>query len=146
MWLLFLVAFVIGAFMPIQAGLNSQLRYVLGHPMLASLVSFGVGTAIIGILNVAAGAPLSQLSRLDQTPWWMWLGGLLGAVYVTAALVLAPRLGAGTLIAVSMAGQIVGSIIIDHYGWLGYAAHPASLPRIAGAILLIAGVVLIQRY
>jgi transporter family-2 protein len=73
------------------------------------------------------------------------MGGLLGRVYIVAAIVLAPRLGAATLVAALVAGQMVASLPIDHFGWVGFAVHPVSPLRILGAVLVGGGVVLVQR-
>src|SRR5205823_4851314 len=81
-----------------------------------------------------------------QTPWWGWLGGLFGAVYGLAAIVLASRFGAATLTAVVITGQLVCSVILDHFGWLSFEVHPASWPRIAGCALMILGLTLIAKF
>ena len=78
-------------------------------------------------------------------PWWQWTGGLIGAAYVLASIVLAPRLGAATLVAAVVAGQMLSSLILDQYGLVGFAVHPISPIRLAGAVLVIVGVILIQR-
>ena len=77
--------------------------------------------------------------------WWHWSGGLLGAAYIVGTIVLAPRLGAATLIAALVAGQMIASLLVDHYGWVGFAEHPISPLRLAGAVLIVAGVVLVRR-
>jgi transporter family-2 protein len=74
-----------------------------------------------------------------------WSGGIIGALYVLAAVVLAPRLGAGTLVAAVVAGQMITSLVLDHYGLIGFPVHPLSAVRFIGAALIIMGVVLIQR-
>ena len=75
----------------------------------------------------------------------MYLGGLLGAVYVLGATVLAPRLGAATLMALIVTGQLITATIIDHNGWLGFAGHPITPTRVIGAVLLVGGVILVRR-
>jgi transporter family-2 protein len=84
-------------------------------------------------------------SAWTTTSWWQWSGGLLGAVYVVATIVLAPRLGAATLIAAVVAGQMIASVLLDQYGLVGFPVHPLSALRLLGAGLVIGGVVLIQR-
>jgi transporter family-2 protein len=76
----------------------------------------------------------------------VWAGGLLGAVFVTAAAAFAPRLGAATFISVTIAGQVIVSIMLDHFGALGFAARPVTLPRLLGALLLVAGVLLVRKF
>jgi transporter family-2 protein len=86
------------------------------------------------------------LEKLAAAPWWIWVGGLCGANYIVIAILLAPRLGAATLIAVTVAGQMLVSIVLDHFGFVGYPVHPVNAWRIVGAGLLLAGVGLIQRF
>jgi transporter family-2 protein len=144
-WLLTLFALAIGMLLPLQAGVNSQLRLWIGHPVLAALVSFAVGTVVLVGAALAVRAPWSGLAALPSVPWPLWTGGVLGATFVFTALLLAPRLGAAALIALTVTGQMIGSLAIDHYGLAGYPIHPVSISRVAGAILLLAGVALIHR-
>jgi transporter family-2 protein len=83
-------------------------------------------------------------SAVAKSSWWMWTGGFFGVVYIVTAIILLPKLGAATVIAFIVAGQMLASLVFDQLGLLGLAHHPVSLPRIAGAVLLIAGVVLIR--
>jgi bacterial/archaeal transporter family-2 protein len=139
-----LLALLAGLLLPLQAGINSHLRSSLGHPLVATLVSFLVGTVAIAALML--GLRVSIPSAGFRTgPWWSWTGGILGAVYVLVTVVVAPRLGAATMIATIIAGQMLASLLLDHYGVAGYAPHSVNAWRIAGALLVIAGVVLIQR-
>ena len=133
-----------GAMLPIQAGINAQLSDWLGSPVRASFVSFAVGTAaLLAVMLVAARAwPSGQ--KLQDAPWWLWIGGLLGSVYVLASVVTAPRLGAAGFIAVILAGQSVCSLVLDHFGWVGFQERPASPGRLAGVVLVAAGVLLIR--
>jgi bacterial/archaeal transporter family-2 protein len=143
---LILLAIVIGLFLPLQSGINAQLRTAVGDPVVAALISFAVGSAALLAASLALRVPLPAAGLGDRTVWWHWTGGLLGAFYIFAAVVLAPRLGAAALIAAIVAGQMLGSLVLDHYGLVGYAQHAVNLPRVAGAVLVIAGVLLIQRY
>ena len=128
-----------------QAGVNAQLRPALGSPITAALVSFVVGTVGLAAVVALLRAPVPIRSAWAATSWWQWSGGLLGAVYVVATIVLAPRLGAATLIAAVVAGQMVTSIVLDQYGLVGFPVHPLNALRLVGAGLVIGGVVLIQR-
>jgi transporter family-2 protein len=142
---LLLLALMIGALLPVQAGVNAQLRTAVGHPISAALISFLVGTLALAAVQVAVRAPISLTEAAARSSWWQWSGGVLGAIYIAAAVVLAPRLGAATLIATVVAGQMVASLVLDHYGLVGYALHPMNPWRVLGIILIIGGVVLIQR-
>jgi transporter family-2 protein len=140
-----LVALLAGSMLPVQTGVNLQLRVLLGHPLTAALVSFIVGAAGLAAAAAAARAPMAFGGAWARSEWWHWCGGLLGAVYIVATIVLAPRLGAATLVAALVAGQMIMSLVIDQYGWVGFAVHPISPLRVLGAVLVVGGVVLVQR-
>ena len=113
---LLLLAVFIGALLPVQTGVNAGLRTFLGHPIATALVSFGVGTVglLVAVLWLRLPVPLAE--AWSQSAWWQWTGGLLGAIYIAAVVVLAPRLGAGTLIAAVVGGQMLASLMVDHFG------------------------------
>jgi transporter family-2 protein len=141
----FIIALLAGTAVALQTGVNSQLRGFVGNPFQAGLVSFAVGTLALAIVALPQGLEW-KFSELANAPWWVWTGGILGAFVVTAFIILAPRLGAATLIGIVLAGQMITSLILDHYGLLGFPEQRLSVPRILGAILLIAGVILIRRF
>jgi bacterial/archaeal transporter family-2 protein len=145
MILFLLLALAAGVLLPVQAGLNAQLRSALGSPLAAALVSFLVGTAGLTTVALLLRTPLTLGRAWAATSPWQWSGGLIGAVYVLAAIVLAPRLGAATLIAAVVAGQMITSLVLDQYGLVGFPVHSLTLVRLLGAALVIAGVILIQR-
>jgi transporter family-2 protein len=141
---LVLVAIGAGLLLPVQAGVNAQLRLGVGGPLPAALVSFVVGSVGLAAVLAALRVPVA-LGRAGSVPWWQWTGGLLGATYVASSIVLAPRLGAATLIASTVAGQMLASLVLDRFGWIGFHPHPLTVPRLVGALLVVAGVVLVQR-
>jgi bacterial/archaeal transporter family-2 protein len=145
MILLLLLALVAGVLLPVQAGVNAQLRSVVGSPLTAALISFLVGTAGLGTAAVILRAPTALRAAWAVSPWWFWIGGLIGALYVVATIVLAPRLGAATLVAAVVAGQMIASLLLDQYGLLGFPTHPMNGLRVLGAALVIVGVILVQR-
>jgi len=145
MILLLLLALAAGVLLPVQAGVNAQLRSVVGSPLTAALVSFLVGTAGLGTAAVIFRAPMALRAAWAVSPWWLWVGGLIGALYVVATIVLAPRLGAATLVAAVVAGQMIASLLLDQYGLLGFPTHPMNGLRVLGAALVIVGVILVQR-
>jgi len=145
MILFLLLALAAGVLLPVQAGLNAQLRSALGSPIAAALVSFLVGTAGLVTIALLLRTPLPVGRAWAATSPWQWSGGLIGAVYVLAVIVLAPRLGAATLIAAVVAGQMITSLVLDQYGLVGFPVHSMTLVRLLGAALVIAGVILIQR-
>ncbi len=142
---LVVLAVLIGAGLSVQVGLNSQLRVQFGHPALAALGNFLVGTAALLVYLVVLRVTWPSTGTLRAVPANQWLGGLLGATYVAASALLAPRLGSATLLALIVGGQLLMSLVLDHYGWIGFPAHSVSAWRLCGAVLLVAGVVLIVR-
>jgi transporter family-2 protein len=139
------LALAVGFVLPLQAGINAQLRTGLGHPLLAALASFLVGTIALAGAALIGRLSLPSAGALAAIPGWQWTGGLLGAVYILLAVILAPKLGAATLIATVVGGQMLASLVLDHYGAAGYAQHPVNVMRVLGALLVIGGVILIQR-
>ena len=139
-----LLAVAAGAMLPVQAGVNAQLARFVGGPVAASFVSFLVGTIALLLLAFVVVRPLPSGSRLAGAPWWVWVGGLLGAFYVVGVIVSAPRLGAVALIAAVVAGQSVCSVLVDQFGWVGFREHAATPGRLAGLALLFAGVALVR--
>ena len=142
---LVVLAVALGVLLPVQAGVNAQLRSVLGAPLAATLVSFLVGTAALALAAAGGRVPLGLGAGFAASQWWHWVGGLIGAVYVAGAIVLAPRLGAATLTAAVVSGQMLASLVLDHYGWVGFPVHEVTLQRLLGAGLIIGGVMLVQR-
>jgi bacterial/archaeal transporter family-2 protein len=145
-WLAWIFAFVAGAFIPCQVGSNTQLKKSLGQPLPALLVNYVLGITAVFLYTLIRRVPIPPPEKAFQTPWWGWLGGLFGAVYGLAAIVLASRLGAATLTAIVITGQLVCSVILDHFGWLSFDVHPASRPRLAGCALMILGLTLIAKF
>ena|SRR5262245_23969664 len=144
-WLFLLIAFMAGFVFPFQAGINAQLRQWLGHPLLAALVSFSVGTLFLCTGPLAFGLSFPAWQAVKQVPWWAWTGGLLGTYSVVSSIVLAPRMGAAALLATIVAGQMMASMLLDHMGVLGFRLQPITVWRLVGAGMIIGGVWLIQR-
>jgi len=143
-WLSLCAVFVAGALIAMQAGVNSQLVRFVGHPVIAATVSFVVGTVALALCSLGAGR-WPTIAVLSEAPWWVWTGGLLGAVFVVTTAALAPTLGAATLLSVAVAGQMTFALFLDHYGLVGFALRPLSVWRVLGAALVVSGVVLIRR-
>lgn len=137
-------ALAAGAMLPIQFGINAQLAAWTGSPVRAALVSFIVGTLALLAATLAFSRHWPGADRLGSAPWWVWLGGLFGATYVLGSIVAAPRLGAVALVAVILAGQAIASVLVDHFGWVGFDEHPITPGRVAGIALLAAGVVFVR--
>jgi transporter family-2 protein len=133
-----------GMVAPTQAGINARLSQWVHSNFLAALVSFMVGTLGLLVLTVALRIPWPSLSTVSASPWWVWIGGFGGAFLVTVTIIAVPKLGATTMFAFFLAGQMLASLILDHFGLLGYPVHPISMWRVVGVFLLCAGVLLIK--
>ena len=129
-----------------QAGINAQLRTVVGNPVMAALVSFLVGTFALLVYVLLFNKPSSGLVQsLQDMSLYKWTGGLIGALYVTGVIIVAPRIGATNTAGLIVAGQILFALFLDHYGLLGFVQHSVNYMRLAGAVLLIAGVFMILK-
>jgi bacterial/archaeal transporter family-2 protein len=137
------LALVAGAALPVQGAINAQLRTDLHAPIAAGAVSFVVAAAGMGTLLAATRAPRPQLEPLRRLPWWGWLGGLVGATYVTSVFLLIPEIGTAPTIALTVAGQQVASVFVDRYGLLRLPRRPVPPARLAAVATLLAGVLLI---
>jgi len=139
---LMLLAALSACVIPIQAIVNGRLGVVVDNRILAALISFLGGTiALTLILLVTQGVP--NLSG-KHIPWYLCTGGLLGAVFVTAVLSLVPHLGTARIIAATVVGQLIMSLIVDHYGILVVPKAPINPVKVVGGLLLIGGMLLIQ--
>jgi transporter family-2 protein len=143
--LLVLLGLAAGAVLPVQASVNSAMGRHLGRPEWAALVNFAVGAVGLACWLLVQRAPVPVAEQVGRAPWWAWTGGLLGAFFVSMVVLLAPRLGVATTLALAVAGQMAAAVLIDQQGWFGVAPRPVDLPRAAGALLLVVGVVLLRR-
>lgn len=139
-----LLVLVAGSMVALQAPTNAMLAKAGGSPVLAALISFGVGTVALLVTWLASGnrpatAPFAGL------PWYAWIGGLYGAFFVAIAAYAAPRIGLASLITIGISGQVAAALWLDHVGALGLPREPINLGRVAGALLVIAGVVLVRK-
>ena len=140
-----LIASLAGAGLALQSGTNAVLGRMLGHPMWASFWQFAAGTVLIIVMMVVLRVPMPAFAATAATgPWWVWIGFFTGSFFVVAALSLAPIIGVGGFIAALVAGQMIASLVLDHYGLIGLAVRPLTAARVTGAVLIIAGVLLIQ--
>jgi transporter family-2 protein len=135
---------VAGGLIAIQAPTNAMLAKAGGSPVLAALISFAVGT--IGLLTAwIASGNRPGTAAFAGLPWYAWIGGLYGAMFVAVAAYAAPRIGLASLITIGIAGQIAMALWLDHIGALGLPREPINLGRILGALLVVGGVILVRR-
>ncbi len=133
-----------GVSVALQQVLNANLRSEIGSPWWAGFISYFVGMlAMLAVALISPGPRLSD-SFAGSTSWLSWTGGIFGAIFIATAIFMVPRLGAATVLALIVVGQMLGSLIFDHFGLLGVPHYPVSPTRLAGAASLILGVVLIR--
>jgi transporter family-2 protein len=146
--LFLILALLAGVATAFQPGVNARFADLAGHRIHGGVINFAVGClAMLIVWFIASrffGVASPQPSRLAQGPWWMWTGGLLGAFFVTTAVALAPRVGAANYLAAMIAGQLVASLIIDHFGLLGLPQISITPWRVAGIALMLGGLALIK--
>jgi transporter family-2 protein len=140
------IVLAVGVISAFQSPINASLARRTGSVQ-ATALSFAVGTVVLlcgaVVLTLIVKEPFFR--GLGRAPWWMFLGGLLGAIFVTTQTLLVPRLGAAGLIGGIIAGLLIGSIIIDRFGLFGLARYAITAPRLVGAALLLGGAALVIR-
>ena len=144
------LALLAGAVLPVQGVVNGLLRHDLGAPFVVGAVSFLVATlAMAATLLFSAAvlrAPAPTLQGLPTMPWWGWLGGFAGAIYVTTVFTAIPVIGASAAVGLTVAGQQVASVFVDRHGWFRLPKREVSLLRLSGVVLLLAGVAIIKLF
>jgi transporter family-2 protein len=140
------LALVVGCLLPIQASINAKLGAFLKAPVMAALINFIVGGFILLIVIIGTRTPNNIMLAIKEAPAYAWLGGLMGSIYVTSIILLVPRLGAALSFGLIIAGQMVFSLALDHFGLFGVPVQPVNWGRIIGILLIFAGILLIQKF
>jgi bacterial/archaeal transporter family-2 protein len=143
--ILILAAAAAGGLLAVQVAANSSLGQHLGRAAGATLVSFLVGSVGLVLYMLLIRESWPSARALSQTPWWALGGGLLGAGYVMATVVVTPRLGPGLTLGAVVAGQMVIALVLEQVGALDVARHPITPVRVLGVALIVAGVALLRR-
>ena len=138
------VALGTGAAIAVQALANSRLRVALGTPVWAAIAQFIVGLAALAVIALLTRQPAPDTGGLSRMPWWGWVGGAVGALFIVVSIVLTPRLGTALTLATITVGQLLAALVLDHYGLLGAPVVRLSLPRVLGAACLLAGIALMR--
>jgi transporter family-2 protein len=141
-----LLGLSIGVTIATQAGINSTLRGALSSPIQAALISFATGTVLLAVIAFSQGNKWTGEQSFSALPWWAWTGGILGAFNVAMSIVLAPRLGALLLAGSVITGQVIASLFLDKFGWLGYPKIDIDMKRLAGAVLMVLGLYLVASH
>ena len=144
-WLLIAFAGVTGVLNTVQAGSNTTLNKALGAPIWSAAAVFLVALTTTVTAALIGGQRFPSVT-LQQVPWWAWIGGVFGALYIVAMMIVAKQVGAAVFMAVTVTAAILTSLTMDHFGLMGFDVRAAGLGRIAGAVAIVGGLCLIVRY
>ncbi|MCJ2093926.1 MULTISPECIES: DMT family transporter [unclassified Methylobacterium] len=147
MWYLYGFVLLAGVANAVQAGQNGALSKGLAESLTAGLV-VAAGTAtcilVVGLLSGKLAWPTA--AQALAMPWWAWFGGILGGCIILAQFIVARQIGAAPFLGLLVTSGVVTSIVLDHFGWVGFESHPAGLWRILGGLLMVAGVALVAAF
>ena len=145
-WIMAALSFVGGVLNTVQSGSNATLAKTLHQPILAALIVTVFNCALYLAVAPFLGVGLPTSGAIAAIPWWAWIGGLLGGLYVLTSILFAEKLGAGIFIGLTVTAGVLTSVIMDHYGLVGFKPHPASWLRITGAALMLGGLLLVSSF
>jgi bacterial/archaeal transporter family-2 protein len=139
------LALATGVSMSTQAAVNTKLATYVESPLLAAFISFATGALVLFICLLLSGTPLGDLVKATNAPLFAWIGGALGVFFVMVMILAVPRIGVALSFSLAVAGQMLTALVIDHFGLYGVAERSISWPRLLGALLVMAGVIIIRR-
>ena len=138
-----LLVAIAGALTTIQSGFNGTLNKALEAPVLTGLIVVAGNILVYAAAGVFVGFPWPSSGRFGAVPWWAWFGGILGGLYVLSVIFFAQKLGAAIFTGVTVTAGIVTSVILDHFGLVGFEQHSAGLWRILGCLAMIGGLTVV---
>lgn len=145
LWTGMLAASGAGVLLIFQPLMNAILARAIGSPFGATLVSLIVSVTGALLMVAITGRGTMTRETLATVPWWVFLAGLVGLVFVLAGVTVAPVTGALLFIMCVIAGQLFGALVVDHFGLFGVAVRHISVARLAGLALVLAGAFLVQK-
>lgn len=140
------LAIVAGMLMPTQAAVNNKLADAVNSPILSAFISFAVGTVALFLYILATGASFANLSGARNASFIAWTGGLMGAFFVASTVWLVPRLGVALTFSLVIAGRMLITLVIDHFGLLGVPVKEVNFLRVLGVTFITVGVILIRKF
>ena len=143
-FLYILAAVLMGAALSLQPAINATMARVLGNPLLAAGISISISLVVVVVLWLVWGKAAGDFSQFKYLPWWVVVGGVVGAIFVSGSIVTAPVLGVALFFVCMVAGQLIGSTIIDQIGAFGLEVKPINTMKIVGLGLVILGAGLVQ--
>jgi transporter family-2 protein len=141
-----ILAILAGMAMPTQATVNGKLASYVSSPVSAAFISFAIGTVALFAYMLLTGLPLTSLTSAKDAPLIAWIGGFLGAFFVSVMALVVPKIGVALAFSLAIGGQMLVTLVIDHFGWLGVPEKPINLWRVFGAALITVGVILIRKF
>ena len=145
-WLSYLLAIAAGTANPFQSATSSELHKALQRPLATAFFVYLIGLTGVLLIRLVVREPLPSTNAMAEAPWWAWAGGVISIGSTVAGLTLAQRLGSGIFTGLSVTAAIITSVALDHFGLLGFKLHPASPMRLAGCLLMVAGLWLISKF
>lgn len=145
-YLLMFITFIVGTIIPVQAIVNARLGRQIGGALMGSLMSFFTGFICLLVLNLVVNKDAFVLNKfMNAGPWYVWFGGLIGAIFVGYITWINQQQGVALTFALVISGQLFISLLVDNYGWFGSAIRTITLEKILGVVLIIAGIILIKK-
>lgn len=141
----YILAFLCGVTNSTQSGVNAELRRSINNPIYAAIISFASGLLGLILITPFFKESVPTIDTLKSLEWWKLTGGVLGAFFVTTVILSVQKIGSANMICLIVAGQLLTAMILDHYGLLGFKLHQINGWRIAGGVLIVAGVYLILK-
>lgn len=145
--MLTLAAMGAGAVIPAQTAVNSRLRASIGAPIPAAFISFFVALLCATVLAVGLAVttgPAIDLGKAAGEPWWVWIGGLMGVIFLTGNVILFPKIGSVETVVLPILGQVIMALVIDNFGLFGAEETRVGFLRVLGAVIVLAGIVLVH--
>lgn len=144
--LFYLLTLCAGLLLPLQIAFNNKLTNYSGNPVTSSFISFSVGTIALLLYNVARLSSFqNSLQQAVQAPGYAWLGGLVGAFYIITTIVASPKIGLTLFLTLIIGGQVVMSVVVDHFGLFGAVVKPITWLKGIGLLLVFTGVFLLKK-
>ena len=143
---LLLLVIVAGILNTVQSGSNSTLHKALERPLWPVVIVFSVALATSLIAALVRGEPFPNAAAVARAPWWAWIGGVFGALYILSMMLAADRLGAAVFMGVTVTLAVITSLVMDHFGLMGFDVHKAGVARVIGGVLMVGGLALIAKF
>lgn len=135
---------IAGAVSSTQQAISGRLSVALGTPIGAAIVSFAVGVVIILLVVLIRDKRLTPTTSIKGQPKWLYIGGVLGSLFVVAMAIGVPALGAGFAVMIGLIGTLIGSMAVAHFGWWQSPRSAVSFLKIIGIVIMAIGVALIK--